>query len=232
LIKLRPEEKQMHVITMSPSGHMYVTDGKDACTEVIDLGQGAGFRSPMVLADDLSGNGMLDLIATSGMKTVFSLSTETPYHPLNTWREEAHGRNVYTTTLHQGIYFLPNYRVHRDIVGDEFWMEFEIVDNRKTKNNAYYDVQIKLRRDLDPIFTARYSFPGVKSVMLRAPADCMSGTVRIEMTNEHLQFFHDSVSLTFNLKFYRSIKVCHFFISFYFDYLLILIFPLFFFSSG
>jgi len=196
----------LHIVSMTASGHLYVTDGITACTEVVDLGASRGPRVPMVLADDITGNGMMDLVVTSGQSAIYTLSTDMPYHPLNAWTKEAHGRNVFTTTLHQGVFFSQLDRRHRDVVGSSFWMNFEIVDRRKTRTDAYYDVQIKLRRDLDPIFAGRYSTPGIKTVELPAPSERMSGTLRIEMTNEHQQFFQDSITLTFNMSFYRSIK--------------------------
>lgn len=114
---------------------------------------------------------------------------------------------MYTTNTHQGIYFLQEFREHRDVVGDSFVVQFEIVDNRNNQEKSYYDVQIKLRRDLDPLFSERFTSPGVYSAEIKTPNERMRGTLRIEMTNEHKQFFTDSISLTFNLRFFASIKV-------------------------
>ena len=39
----------------------------------------------MVLADDLSGNGYMDLIVSTMNGNVYLLNTETKFHPLKTW---------------------------------------------------------------------------------------------------------------------------------------------------
>ena len=163
--------------------------------------------APMIIADDITGDGMMNLLITTGFRFVYCLTTDTKYHPLNEWVSPTHKRNVFTSSYHQGIFISEDNRDHRDISGDEFLLQFEIVDNRKTRNNAYYDVQVKLRRDLDPLFAGRFSEPGPKSILISVPADRMAGTLRVEMTNEHQQFFTDAISLTFNKRFYRSIKV-------------------------
>jgi len=205
LMKMRDNE-HYHVLSMAASGHLYITDAVDACTEVVDIGLGAGLMAPMIIADDVTGNGMMDLVVTTGFRFLYCLSTDTEYHPLNVWNSASHKRNVYTSSYHQGVYFLEEFREHRDISGTEFLIQIEIVDNRVNREGAYYDVQLKLRRDLDPLFAARFLSPGYKSITVQCPQDRMAGTLRIEMTNEHQQFFSDSISLTFNMKFYRSIK--------------------------
>lgn len=43
--------------------------------------------APMILVDDVTGNGMTDLVVTTGFRFLYCLSTDTPYHPLNTWYE-------------------------------------------------------------------------------------------------------------------------------------------------
>ena len=156
--------------------------------------------APMIIADDVTGNGMMDLVVTTGFRFLYCLSTDTEYHPLNVWNSASHKRNVYTSSYHQGVYFLEEFREHRDISGTEFLIQIEIVDNRVNREGAYYDVQLKLRRDLDPLFAARFLSPGYKSITVQCPQDRMAGTLRIEMTNEHQQFFSDSISLTFNMK--------------------------------
>jgi len=200
------DNEHFHVITMSATGHLYLTDGKDACTEVVDIGLGAGARSPMVLADDVTGDGMMNLIVSTGFRFVYCLSTDTRHHPLNEWTSASHKRNVYTSSYHQGIFISEGTRDHRDITGDEFLLQFEIVDNRQVRDNAFYDVQVKLKRELDPLFAGRFMSPGLKTVSIPVPKDRMVGMLRIEMTNEHQQYFTDSISLSFNVFFYRSIK--------------------------
>ena len=64
-----------------------------------------------------------------------------------------------------------------------------------------------LRKDMEPYFNETYYEPGVYTVTLPAPNLRFTGTLHLEMTNELSQYFEDSLSLSFNAKFYRSIKV-------------------------
>ena len=38
-----------------------------------------------ILADDLTGNGFLELVIATATGSVHALSTNIPYHPLNIW---------------------------------------------------------------------------------------------------------------------------------------------------
>lgn len=205
LLKMKNND-HFHVLSMASSGHLYITDCLTACTEIVDIGLGAGLMAPMILADDVTGNGMLDLVVTTGFRFLYCLSTDTEYHPLNTWTSASHKRNVYTSSYHQGIYIIEDHTEVKDNTGLEFVIYFEIIDNRMNKENAYYDVDIKFRRDLDPIYSARYLNPGYKAVTIETPKDRTYGTLRIEMTNEHQQYFTDSISISFHMRFYKSIK--------------------------
>jgi len=56
-------------------------------------------------------------------------------------------------------------------------------------------------------FTATYQKPGVYSESVRAPAERMIGTVRVELMNERGEVYTDSFTLGFNVYFYRVLKV-------------------------
>lgn len=41
LMKMKNND-HFHILSMAANGHLYLIDGKDACTEVVDIGLGAG----------------------------------------------------------------------------------------------------------------------------------------------------------------------------------------------
>ena len=47
-----------------------------------------------MLADDLTGNGKLDLLLGTMNGNLYCLETSTPWAPLRSWRSQAQGRNV------------------------------------------------------------------------------------------------------------------------------------------
>lgn len=49
----------LHLLASSEDGHVYVIEGQTGCVNKIDFGERI---STMVLADDLEGDGMMDLI--------------------------------------------------------------------------------------------------------------------------------------------------------------------------
>ncbi|CAN0507609.1 unnamed protein product, partial [Ectocarpus sp. 12 AP-2014] len=78
----------LHLLAPSEDGHVYVIEGATACVNKIDLGE--RMRS-MVLADDVDGDGTLDLIVGTMSGEVVALSANVPYHPLNAWTSQVRG---------------------------------------------------------------------------------------------------------------------------------------------
>lgn len=81
LFKLAYDEPYLGIAVASSDGHFYIIHGKTLCTERLDFGERS---NAMVLLDDLTGNGMLDFIISTDHHNVYCLSSEIPYHPLNT----------------------------------------------------------------------------------------------------------------------------------------------------
>lgn len=81
LFKLEYDEPYLGIAVASSDGHFYIIHGKTLCTERLDFGERS---NAMVLLDDLTGNGMLDFIISTDHHNVYCLSSEIPYHPLNT----------------------------------------------------------------------------------------------------------------------------------------------------
>jgi hypothetical protein len=70
------------IVIAASDGHVYIIDGPNNCVDKIDIGESS---YSMVLADDFTGNGKMDLIVSTRLGTVFILETQAPYHPLNSW---------------------------------------------------------------------------------------------------------------------------------------------------
>jgi len=204
LVKLHEDERKpgLHVVVTAHDGHVYILDGASGCFDKVDIGESS---YSMVLVDDVDGNNKMDLVVTTRSGNVFLLGTNAPYHPLRSWTSQNQGRNGFTVRdRYLGIYVTENTRSHRDISGDSFQIQFEIVDVRVGVRSAYYDVTISYgNRDL---MYRRYQLPGVYTETLRCPFSRMSTTIFVEMSTEHQQTFYDSITISFNLHFYRLLK--------------------------
>lgn len=62
-----------------------MVDGVSACADTVDIGETS---YSMVLADDLDGNGHLDLLVTTMNGMVYAFETRANYHPLRTWTSQ------------------------------------------------------------------------------------------------------------------------------------------------
>ena len=74
--------KGLHILVPSHDGHLYVIDGLKGCAERVDVGE---HIYSMPLADDVTGDGFLDIILGTMNGQVLVLETEIPYHPMNSW---------------------------------------------------------------------------------------------------------------------------------------------------
>lgn len=199
------DRRHMHVIVAGRDGHVYFVDGVDGCVETLDMGKSSAGGN--VVIDDVTGNGMMDVLVTAD-NVVACVSTDTPFHPSNVWKNPMHERNVPTSEWVQGIYFEEQTRANTDVNGDTFYISFTIVDNRapSARKNAVYNVDITLRRDLDPLASVQFMTPGLKVLEVDAPDEQMTGVIRVQLQNEHRQYFFDEFALRFNTRFYRSLK--------------------------
>ena len=82
LTRLDPNSVGMHVVVTAFDGYIYLMDGISGCFEKLDLGETS---YTMILADDITGNGKMDLLVTTRNGNVYVLGTEMPYHPLLAW---------------------------------------------------------------------------------------------------------------------------------------------------
>lgn len=206
LISLNPESPtQLHVVITADDGHIYMIDGSSGCYEKLDIGESS---YSMVLAEDISDNGFLDLIVSTRAGNVYILGTKMPYHPLKSWNSELQGRNGFTVRdRFQGIFASSNSRSFRDISGDHIPIELEIVDLRPRYDPLKAPIyHVKVSYGNIELFRKNYSSPGVYIESLPVPSARRSATFLVEMHNEHQQAFFDSFSVCFNLSFHRILK--------------------------
>ncbi|CAM9105375.1 unnamed protein product, partial [Ectocarpus fasciculatus] len=200
----------LHLIVAAGDGHIYVIDGAKGCAERIDIGEHV-YSMPLV--DDLSQDGFLDVIVGTVNGQVLALETEIPYHPLNTWSAFPKYRGNGFTHGVSGI-SVPAHEKrmlrYADTRGNWLAVSFDIWDAR----GALYDPSVERHYEVtfssglnrrDHLLKKRYTSPGRYTVLLPVqPPD--SFLLIIGMTNEHGQYFEDSVTITLCTQFYVWIK--------------------------
>ncbi|CAN0204749.1 unnamed protein product, partial [Scytosiphon promiscuus] len=206
----------LHLLAPSEDGHVYVIEAATGCVNKIDLGERV--RS-MVLADDVDGDGTLDLVVGTMSGEVVALSANVPFHPLNAWSSQVRGPlNGFTHGGYQGVYVLGSPSDYGEMVGRHFALTFEIVDRAAEKrklqspgaatgtrgtNKPY---QVKIFAGTEEIFRRDYSHPGVQTetISLNAPRRAL---LRVEMTIQpQRQVFEDHVFVGYNTRFHVTLK--------------------------
>lgn len=202
LIQMADGDSHLNIAVHSSDGHVYILNGKTGCTETIDVGHKG---SHMIIADDLSNNNKMDLIVSAG-DSIYALSSDVPFSPQRVWTSPDHGLNVHTSLGWQSIFFDVDHSQSLEISGSSFAISFVIVDSRSPSAQKSYFVRIFVNRNI-VLHEATFFTPGTHTVVLNVPPERTSSLLHISMTNQHLQFYHDSVAVDFNTKFYRPLKV-------------------------
>ena len=70
----------LQLVVPCHDGHVYVISGATGCVSKVDIGEHV---YAAVMAEDLSEDGMLELIVGTMSGNVMAFATDTPYHPLN-----------------------------------------------------------------------------------------------------------------------------------------------------
>ncbi len=191
----------LQLLTVSFDGHLYIIDGATGCVEKVDLGE---HSYAMVLADDLTGNGMLDLVVSTMNGNVYALATQTPFDPLLSWTSANQGRNVHTARYnYEGVRLVD--RTPREVMGATMPVRFEIVDRRPTRVRKQYKIRITVGGTI-VLFEGKYEEPGLYSVTVDCPPHQVSGLLQVEMTDEHARYFTDSIKVSFNIHFAKVFK--------------------------
>mmetsp|Transcript_10915 Transcript_10915/g.23292 ORF Transcript_10915/g.23292 Transcript_10915/m.23292 type:complete len:367 (+) Transcript_10915:3-1103(+) len=193
-----------HIVVPSFDGFLYVVNGRTGCTQKVDVGEHAYAQ---VLADDLTGNGKMDLLLGTMNGNLYCFETNTVYHPMRSWRSQVQGRNVFEQREgHLGIE-LRRRQLRgggRYVSGASFEIEFEIYDERHLPN-ATYNVTVRLGQ-MPPMMTRSYDSPGRKLEVVDCPNRTLEAVLVLSMVNEHAQYFEDTVHVQMNTEFEEIFK--------------------------
>ncbi|KAK7197798.1 intergrin alpha chain protein [Novymonas esmeraldas] len=193
----------LDIVVPSHNGQLYLVRGTARCIETIDIDEKS---SSMVLADDVLGNGHMDLVVTTINGGVYVFETSTPYSAMNAWPSKTKGVNgVSASSNYVGVAISPNFRAFRDIQGDTFTIEFTIADARRGDAPRSYMVDIFVGTRVR-LYHERLTKSGAHLVRVRAPLERMYSSLTVVLTLPNGQSFTDSISLSFNMHFMSSIK--------------------------
>jgi len=202
----------LHLVVAAQDGHVYIVDGKTACASRLDVGE---HIASMPVADDLDGDGSLDLVIGTMNGQVMMLDTNAPYHPLFAWGQMPRHRLNGFTVGEQGVFFAHEGGVYGGMRvargGREVSVTFHVVDYRRHQQGRVYRVAIgrgSNRGTEDgarPLFEETYTQPGTYTALLQLPRPERLVLV-VSMTNEHGQYFEDALSLSVNEEYHKYIK--------------------------
>ena len=197
-------EAEPHLVFASFDGFMYVVHVRTGCYERVDVGE---HSYAQILADDVTGNGMMDLVLATMNGNLYCFETETPYTPMRAWQSQAQGLNVWQQREgFQGVAIEGTSGRHapRAFTGSTFELAFTLHDARIAPKRRWHRVEVRLGRGV-LLLNKTYHWdpparPGVQTIRetLACPRDRMSGVLTVSMLNEHGQYFEDVIAVTFN----------------------------------
>ncbi|KAG8346178.1 putative FG-GAP repeat protein [Trypanosoma vivax] len=197
-------ERGLHIVIPSHDGVLYIVSGATGCVDGIDIGEKA---SAMVLADDVTGNGKLDLVVSTLAGSIMVLETSATFHPLKAWPSRVKSVNGFTAGEgHVGVFIDPSSRVVRDVRGETFSLLVAIHDQRNidARKRRYRLVITIGPRVL--VHDEVYTDPGTYSIQMHAPLERMYASVHVVMVLPNGQRYEDSLAMSFNMHFLESVK--------------------------
>jgi hypothetical protein len=115
------------------------------CADTLDIGETA---HAMVLADDISGTGKMDLLVATINGNIYCIATAAKYHPLKSWPTQVLGSNGFVARWNwEGIYATAGTRIPRDVRGLHLPVRFTILDKRPGSNSTKvsYSITVTLQ---------------------------------------------------------------------------------------
>ncbi|GAX73269.1 hypothetical protein CEUSTIGMA_g723.t1 [Chlamydomonas eustigma] len=223
LITRLADGPSQHLIVPSSDGFLYMVDGITGCADAMDIGETS---YSMVLADDLDGNGRLDLILTTMNGNVYALETPAEFHTLKAWPSQVLAANGLTARHdYFGVYASKTSRQARDVAGEKLHLQVTIVDKRALllgngtllpSRGGPYNVSVLLKgvgvREMNagpqPVIGVVDTFakPGTYTIELPCPLTRSTASVHIELIDAHGLVFTDEFSLSFHLHFHKLLK--------------------------
>ncbi len=226
------KSRGLHLVVPSFDGYLYIIDGIQGCAERVDVGQ---HIYSMPLADDVTGDGMLDIVLGTMNGEVLLLETNVPYHALNAWPSfPKHRLNGFTHGVTGISVPLSERRLLENAVvkgGNMVKVTFDIWDSRRNvgisssehtttseggglhgnngnNNGGKVHYKVSFTRGAsrsDPLLEVEYSQPGRYSVDLPVSPP-EAMTLVIGMVNEHNQYYEETLPLAVSTGYYVWIK--------------------------
>ena len=230
----QPKEQQqlastasMQILVPSFDGHVYVIDGVKRCYDRIDVGDHI-FSTPLL--DDITGDGLLDLVLGTINGQVLSLGTSLPTHPRNVWDFFPRSRGNGFVSGQTGIWITHDLglqpRKDASVDYQNYTISFEIWDERKEPLHGAareqgssehgsagplglerrYDVTIAANSNqASPLFRQTFHKPGVYTASFPiTPPEHLA--LVVTMVNDHGLKYQDSFVLQVTTTFHSAIK--------------------------
>ncbi|EPY30510.1 FG-GAPprotein [Angomonas deanei] len=193
--------KGLHVVVPAHDGNVYFVDAVTGCIETIDIDEPS---STLVLADDLTNSGYINLIVTTVKGGVYVFQTSAPYSNLNTWPSEVKGLNGFTAgSNHVGVFIADAFRKEVNLRGEYFFLPVTVMDQRLSKGSYLVQVFIGSRVR---VYRGILSGSMTHRLKVRAPLERMRGLLTVQVTLPNGQVFTDVVAVAFNLHFLETVK--------------------------
>lgn len=217
----------MQLVVMSHDGYLYVIDGNRMCTSSLNLGEPS---NAMVLADDLSSSGEMDLLVSTVRGNIYSIRTTSQFHPLkirNALFPGVSEASYITRWNWAGIYATAGSRIPRDIRGSHVQVRFTIMDKRPSiypkevdgkleKKKISYKITAMLvgvgAREMNagdhPIIglSQTINSSGTYTIDLPAPRSRTTACIRLEWKDDNGSIYVDEFPMSFHVHFYRLLK--------------------------
>lgn len=191
------------IVAHTVDGIIHNIHAKTGCVENVDLGEPS---MGLILADDLTSNGFIDLLITTTVGHVFCMATGAPLGTsAAAWRSRRDGRNAFAIGVWQGVRLAEDTKQRHHVSGNTFYFTFEIVDLRPARGpNHHYSV--KLWHGTRLWYSSTVYARGVHTASIPTPPEIMSASLTLEVVNEHGQAFFDTWNVGFNQSWYRTLK--------------------------
>ncbi|KAI8106939.1 hypothetical protein M9434_001589 [Picochlorum sp. BPE23] len=217
----------MQLVLTSHDGYLYVIDPVSLCTSALNIGEPS---NSMVLAEDVSSTGTIDLIVATTGGNLYSIRTTSKYHPLKTRSALLPGVSEasYVAPWNWvGIYAVAGTRIPRDVRGSHVQIRFTVMDKRalshsKKVNDKVVPAKLSYKiiatlvgvgaKEMNagdhPVIglSQTVNTTGTYMMDLPCPRSRTTATIRLEMKDDNGSIYVDEFALSFHVHFYRLLK--------------------------
>eukprot|EP00211_Chloroparvula_japonica_P002762 CAMPEP_0119155724 /NCGR_PEP_ID=MMETSP1310-20130426/51895_1 /TAXON_ID=464262 /ORGANISM="Genus nov. species nov., Strain RCC2339" /LENGTH=519 /DNA_ID=CAMNT_0007148327 /DNA_START=6 /DNA_END=1565 /DNA_ORIENTATION=+ len=184
-----------HIVVGANDGIVYVVNPTNGRREKFDIG---AIADTTMLADDLIGNGNMDVLVTTTTGELVAIGTDTPYSPLNSKYSEAHGGR---TRIHRagylGIAATSKELVRREC-DERLSLRFTITDQRRTPNArsaSRESYKITVTRGSTVYAQASFGHSGEHELNMEVPNNAEHLT--LTMTTTQGLYFEHTIPITY-----------------------------------